>query len=272
MKRAVFFISDHTCITAETVGRSLLSQFPDFVFEKTTLPFTDNEAKLREACRRIGDSARETGQAPLVFSTLASAELRGTLMESGAVVFDLFDSHIDRLEAALGKPSAQAVGRAHGLGDHARGRERIEALKFALETDDGLRADAYGTADIILVGVSRSGKTPACLYLSLQYGIAAANYPLAEEDLERAELPQALRARRERLFGLTLAPERLSRLREERKPGSRYASLAQCRRELQAVEALFRAAGISCLDTSSMSVEEIATNILHRSGLRRREW
>lgn len=272
MNRAVFFISDHTGITAETLGRGLLSQFPDFRFERTTLPFLDTEAKLRAACQRIEASRRDTGQAPLVFSSLANAELRGILMASGAVVFDVFDSYIDRLEAALGLRSAQAVGRAHGLRDHAGGRERIEALRFALDTDDGLKADAYGEADIILVGVSRSGKTPACLYLSLQYGIAAANYPLAEEELARAELPKALRDKREKLFGLTLAPERLSRLREERKPDSRYASLAQCRYEIQAAETLFREAGIPCLDTSSMSVEEIATNVLHRSGLKRREW
>lgn len=272
MNRTVYFVSDHTCITAETVGRSLLSQFPALRFERVTLPFTDTEAKLREACRRIAETRGNEEQPPLVFSTLADARLRSILMASEAVVFDLFDSFIDRLELALGLASAQAVGRAHGLRDHARGRERIEALKFTLDTDDGLRADAYGEANIILVGVSRSGKTPACLYLALQYGIAAANYPLAEEDLARAELPRVLRGQRERLFGLTLSPERLNRLREERKPGSRYASLPQCRYELHAAEGLFKTAGIPYLDSSSMSVEEIATNVMHQSGLKRLEW
>jgi len=270
MDRAVFFISDHTGITAEALGRSLLSQFPDFRFERTTLPFVDTEAKLRAACQRIQASQRDSGQAPLVFSSLANAGLRTLLMASGAVVFDVFEGHIERLETALGLQSAQAVGRAHGF--HAQGRERIEALKFALDTDDGLRADAYGAADIILVGVSRSGKTPACLYLSLQYGVAAANYPLAEEELERVELPRTLRAWRDKLFGLTLVPERLHLLREERRPGSRYASLPQCRREIQAAAALFQTAGIPCLDTSNMSVEEIATTVLHRSALKRLRW
>lgn len=272
MDRAVFFISDHTGITVEALGRSLLSQFPDFRFERTTLPFVDTEAKLHAACQRIQARHRDTGLAPLVFSSLANAAARAHLLASGAVVFDVFESHIERLETALGLESAQAVGRAHGLHDPVQGRERIGALKFALDTDDGLGADAYGTADIILVGVSRSGKTPACLYLSLQYGIAAANYPLAEEELERVELPRTLRAWRDKLFGLTLAPERLHLLREERRPGSRYAALPQCRREIQAAAALFQTAGIPCLDTTRMSVEEIATNVLHHSGLKRPAW
>jgi regulator of PEP synthase PpsR (kinase-PPPase family) len=272
MDRSVFFVSDHTCITAETVGRSLLSQFPAFRCQRHILPFTDTEAKLDQACQRIAAAFHAEGQPPLVFSTLADARLRDRLKASGAVVFDLFDSYIERLETALGLASDQAVGRAHGLGDPVRGRERIEALKFTLDTDDGLRLDAYGEADIVLAGVSRSGKTPACLFLALQYGIAAANYPLTEEDLARAELPQALQGLRGRLLGLSLAPERLSRLRGERKPGSRYATLAQCRHEIHAAEALFKAAGIPWLDTSNLSVEEIAANVLHRSGLKRREW
>ncbi len=272
MRRVVFFVSDHTCITSETVGRSLLSQFPGFRFERVTLPFTDTEAKLQEACQRIAASARAEGLAPLVFSTLADPRMRALLKDSGAVVFDLFDSFMDRLETALGLASAQAVGRAHGLVDDAQGRQRIEALKFALDTDDGLRPEAYREADLVLAGVSRSGKTPTCLYLALQHRVAAANYPLTEEDLAREQLPAALRHCQARLFGLSMAPERLSRLREERRPGSRYASLAQCRYEVRAAEALFQLAGIAWLDTTSLSVEEIATNLLQKSGLKRPAW
>jgi regulator of PEP synthase PpsR (kinase-PPPase family) len=272
MRRSVFFISDHTCITAETVGRSLLSQFPALVFDRTTLPFLDSEEKLREACRRIDETCRRDEQPPLVFSTLADPRLRRILRESRSVVFDLFDVFIGRLEEALGLVSVQAVGRAHGLADTARGRERVEALKFTLDTDDGLHSDAYDEAEIILVGVSRSGKTPACLYLALHYDIRAANYPLAEEDLERTVLPPVLQKHRSRLFGLTLNPERLHQLRQERRPGSRYASLRQCRDEIRAAEALFKAAGIPVLDSSNMSVEEIAANVLHRSGMKRPGW
>jgi hypothetical protein len=268
-RRRVYFVSDHTGITAEALGRSLLSQFPGLEFERASLPFTDSEAKLRAACARIARASQPGEPPPLVFSTLADERRRARLSDSGAVVFDLFDAFIGRLEEALGETSAQAVGRAHGLDGKAGGRERVDALKFTLDSDDGLGADRYGEADIILVGVSRSGKTPACLYLALQHGVRAANYPLTAEDLEREALPRPLLQHQPRLFGLTMNPERLHRLREERKAGSRYASLARCREEIRAAEGLFGAAGIASLDTSNLSVEEIATRVLHESGLRR---
>lgn len=272
MPRAVFFISDHTCITAETAGRSLLSQFPALGYEATTLAFRDTEEKLREDCVRIAAAGRRDGEPALVFSTLADPGLRQVLQDSGGLVFDLFGAFMPGLEEALGLAPDRAVGRVHGLGDEARGRQRIAAIKFALDTDDGVGGAAYGRADLILVGVSRSGKTPACLYLALQYGVAAANYPLTEEDLGRPELAPALLAQRERLFGLTLREERLHRLREERRPGSAYASLPRCRYEIRAAEALFEGAGIPVLDTSNLSVEEIAVKLLQRSGLQRPGW
>jgi regulator of PEP synthase PpsR (kinase-PPPase family) len=272
MPRTVFFISDHTCITAETVGHSLLSQFPSLEFDRITLPFCDSEAKVRAVCPLIAEALARTGKRPLVFSTLADADCRRLLQASGGEVCDLFDAFVERLEDTLGQPSAQAVGRAHGLGDQALGRRRVQALRFTLDTDDGLRPDAYAEAEIILVGVSRSGKTPACLYLALHYGIRAANYPLADEDLARTTLPPALKASRSRLFGLTLNPERLHRLREERRPHSRYASLERCREEVRAAEALFQTEGMRSLDTSALSVEEIATRLLQATGLRRAPW
>jgi len=272
MKRTVFFVSDHTAITAETFGRSLLSQFEAVTFERVTLPFVDSEAKATETCRRIADAAARDGQAPLVFSTLTDERLRHVLESSETVVFDLFEAFLDRMETALGLSSAQAVGRAHGLGNAALGRGRVEALKFAIDCDDGIGIDAYDQADVILIGVSRSGKTPACLFLALHYGIKAANYPLTEEDLDLSALPPSLRKHQGRLFGLTMNPERLHQLREERRPASRYASLEQCRNEIRAADALFQAEGIPSLDTSTMSVEEIAANILHRGGLRRMRW
>ncbi len=272
MKRTVFFVSDHTAITAETFGRSLLSQFETVTFERVTQPFVDSEAKAMDTRRRIAEAFARDGQAPLVFSTLTDEHLRGILQGSEAVVFDLFEAFLDRLETTLGQSSAQAIGRAHGLGNAALGRRRVEALRFAIDCDDGIGLDAYDKADIILVGVSRSGKTPASLFLALYYGIKTANYPLTEEDLNLSALPARLRTHRKRLFGLTMTPERLHQLREERRPASRYASLEQCRNEIRAADALFESAGIPYLDTSTMSVEEIAANILHRSGLKRVRW
>lgn len=272
MKRTVFFVSDHTAITAETFGRSLLSQFEAVDFERVAQPFVDCETKARDVCRRIAEAHARNGQAPLVFSTLTDEHLREILQCSEAIVFDLFDAFLGRLETTLGQTSAQAIGRAHGLGNATLGRGRVEALKFAIDCDDGIGLDAYDKADIILVGVSRSGKTPASLFLALHYGIKAANYPLTDEDLKLSGLPAGLRMHRKRLFGLTMTPERLHQLREERRPASRYASLDQCRNEIRASDALFRSAGIPYLDTSTMSVEEIAANILHRSGLKRVRW
>ncbi|CAL1238982.1 pyruvate, water dikinase regulatory protein [Candidatus Methylocalor cossyra] len=272
MTRSVLFISDHTCITAETIGRSLLSQFPALVFERSRLPYTDSEEKLRHACQRIAELGRRDRQPPLVFSTLADPHLRRLLKTSDGIVFDLFDSFLRRLEVVLGQPAAPAVGRAHGLVDTARGRDRIEALKFALETDDGLRHERYQGADLILVGVSRSGKTPTCLYLAMHYRLFAANYPLTEDDLMGATLPPLLTHCQARLFGLTMHPERLHQFREERRPGSRYASLDQCRWEISAAERLFEAAGIPYLDTSNRSVEEVATRILQKTGLKPERW
>lgn len=272
MKRTAFFVSDHTAITAETLGRSLLSQFESVTFERVTIPFVDNEAKALDTCRHIAEARARDGQAPLVFSTLTDERLRQILERSGAVVFDLFEAFLDRMETALGQSSAQAIGRAHGLGNATLGRGRVEALRFAIDCDDGIGIDAYDKADIILIGVSRSGKTPASLFLALHYGIKAANYPLTEEDLNLSGLPPSLRKHHKRLFGLTMTPERLHQLREERRPASRYAALEQCRNEIRAADALFRSAGIPYLDTSTMSVEEIAANILHRAGLKRTRW
>jgi len=270
MKRSVFFLSDRTGITAETLGHSLLTQFEGVDFEQVILPFLDSAEKARQAVIRINEAADRDGCKPLLFSTLLNVEAREIIDTSKGLLFDFFDAFINPLEAELGIQSAHAVGRTHGMGVYSDYKARIDAVNFAMGSDDGNTLREYPEAEVILIGVSRSGKTPTCLYLALQYGIRAANYPITEDDLESPKLPKVLEPYRNRLFGLTIAPERLQQIRSERRPDSHYASVSQCRYEVRAVEAMYRAENIPFLDTSAVSIEEIATTLLQHTGLSRR--
>ena len=247
--RTAFFVSDHTGLTVETLGRSLLSQFDGVELQRVTLPFIDTEEKALAAVAQINDVAQESGQSPLVFSTLTPTKIRNILAECNGLFLDLFDMFIEPLETELGVASAHAVGRSHAAG--AGYASRIDAVNF------------------VLIGVSRCGKTPTSLYLALQFGIYAANYPLVEEDFTSRDLPAPLKPLHGKLHGLTIAPERLHQIRDERSPGSRYASLENCRREVQQAQNMMTRFDIPSLDVTTMSVEEIATTIVHRCGLKR---
>ncbi|ROR34592.1 posphoenolpyruvate synthetase regulatory kinase/phosphorylase PpsR [Inmirania thermothiophila] len=268
--RPVFFVSDRTGITAETLGHSLLSQFEGVDFQPRTIPFVDTVEKARAAAAEIDRAAAASGVRPLVFSTLVDAEIRRTVAASRGVCFDFFDAFIGPLEREFATRSSHTIGRTHGLVDLQAYQARIEAVNYALTHDDGLGTGGYDRADLILTGVSRSGKTPTSLYLAMHFGVRAANYPLTEEDLEQARLPEELAPHRDRIYGLTIDPERLAQIRAERRPGSRYASLEQCRREIRQVERLYRMEGIPAFDTSRSSIEEIATAVIERAGIRRR--
>jgi [pyruvate, water dikinase]-phosphate phosphotransferase / [pyruvate, water dikinase] kinase len=270
MERTVFFVSDRTGITAETLGHSLLTQFDNIQFRQIIVPFVDTPEKAEELVGQINRACREHGSRPLVFSTLIDAELRHRVSASDGVFLDFFDTFIGPLEQELGVHSTHTVGRSHGVRDTQTYSTRMEAVNFALSTDDGTTTQDYDKADVIVIGVSRTGKTPTCLYLALQFGVRASNYPIVEEDLEDSQLPAVLVPFREKLYGLTIDAERLQQIRHERRPESRYASLRQCREEVQQVEALYRAKGIPYLDTTTMSIEEIATTILHHTKLQRR--
>ncbi len=270
MRRSVFFLSDHTGITAETLGRSLLTQFEGLELSQTSWPFLDSLEKAESAVSRINRAARDDDCRPLVFSTIVDPEVRKVVLTCRGVVFDFFDAFNDRLESELGQPALHVTGRSHGIRDFQQYTARIDALNFALSNDDGLMASNYPASDIILLGVSRSGKTPTCLYLALQYGVLAANYPLTEDDLEAGLLPKALTPYRNRLFGLTIDPIRLHRIRTERYPDSRYSQLGQCQFEIETVESLYRREAVPFLNTTSMSIEEIAATILQRAGIQRR--
>lgn len=268
--RSAFFISDGTAITAETLGRSLLSQFGNVKFDVKIIPYVDTPELAHEAVKRINEAHRLSGLKPLVFDTIVSDEIRSIINGADATNLDIYEGLIARIANEIGETPDSHAGMAHGQVDSEDYKARIDAVHFALDNDDGARTNHYDGADIILVGLSRSGKTPTSLYLALQFGIRAANYPLTEDDLDSSNLPKVLQPYRHKLFGLTIDTERLVRIRQERKAGSRYASLAQCQEEQRAIQAIYTAQKIPNLNVSEMSVEEIATRILQITGLARR--
>jgi regulator of PEP synthase PpsR (kinase-PPPase family) len=268
MNRTVFFISDGTGITTETVGHSLLTQFPRIDFRQVRIPFVDDELKARQAVEQINRCADEDGAPPIVFNSIVDESISSIIKSSSAVTMDLFAAFLDRMEQALGVKRHASVGQAHGVVNPKRYEERMEATSYALSHDDGI-STSYDKADLILVGVSRSGKTPTCLYMALHFGVKAANYPLTETDLERQALPAFLRSQKTRIAGLTIDADRLSQIRETRRPDSKYASLKQCHWEVDAAESLMRMAGIPVFNTTHSSIEEIGSRILSQLGLQR---
>jgi hypothetical protein len=266
--RPVFYISDGTGITAETIGHSLLTQFAGVEFDSRRIAFVDAADKAEAAAQQIRAAAAHSGQRPIVVNSVVDPALGAILSASGALMLDVFAPFIEPLERELGCRRQSRVGQAHGMVDFAAYEQRINATNYALSHDDGIDLD-YAEADLVLVGVSRSGKTPTCLYLALHYGVRAANYPLTEEDLEVGDLPARLRPHRRKLFGLTIDPSRLAQIRGERKPGSRYASLEQCRREVAIAERLLAAERIPTLSTTHTSIEEIASKVLAQLGIHR---
>lgn len=266
--RTVFYISDGTGITAETIGHSVLTQFGGIQFETTRLPFVDSMDKAREAADRVRREGEVSGTRPIVVNTVVDPEMSRLIAESGALMLDVFAPFIAPLEQELGTKRQPRVGQAHGLVNFQEYESRINATNYALSHDDGVDPN-FNDAEVILVGVSRSGKTPTCLYLALHFGIRAGNYPLTPDDLEAGELPAKLLTHRKRLFALTIDPLRLRQVRENRKPGSRYATLDQCRYEVAEAEKLFRRERLPVLSTTHTSIEEIASKVLQTLGIQR---
>lgn len=269
MERTVFIVSDHTGLTAESVARSLLAQFETVRFRYVTRPFTDTEEEVYGLVYEINSIFEREQLRPIVFSTLANPVLNDQLKTAPALHFDLFRTYLGELERELGQPPTGRVGRLHSVSDNGY-FTRIDAVDFVLATDDGIGDRHYQMADVILIGVSRAGKTPTCLFLGLQYGLRASNYPLAEDDFERDTLPEPVKAYKHKIFGLTISPQRLHQIRTQRKPNSQYASIEQCEYEVRRAELLFKRVGIQYFDTTGASIEEIATNIVQSAGLQRK--
>ena len=269
-ERTVFFLSDQTGVTAETLGHSLLTQFDGQNFRQVTLPFIDTEDKAHEAVRKINKAGATDKKRPVVFSTLVQNEFRTIVRGANGLHLDIFDEFLEPLEEEFQQKPTYESGRAHGMSDINAYMKRIEATNFALANDDGGISRNYDMADVVLLGVSRSGKTPTCLYLALQYGVYAANFPLTEEELETGELPGFLSKQKQKLFGLTIAPDRLRQIRKERRSLGKYSSAQQVRYELRESEKIFKRYAIPSVDTTEFSIEEIASRILDSTGVERR--
>lgn len=259
-KRPVFFVSDGTGITAETLGNSVLTQF-DGSFSKTRRPFVDTVSGAKSVVAEIRTQAQR-GVEPIVFLTIMSQDIRHVFDECPGIVIDLLQPSLDELEARLGQTATRSLGKAHGISDSDVYRNRMAAVEFALEHDDGQSVKALGLADVILVGPSRVGKTPTGMYLAINHGVRAANYPLLDEDFATQQLPPSLVPLQDKLFGLVSTPHYLHSIRQERRPGSPYASLEQCGFEIKAATTLFRTFAIPFLDTTTKSIEEISATIL----------
>lgn len=273
MTRTAFFISDGTGITAESLGRSLLAQFESVEIRMLTKPYIDTLEKARTLVAIIEATAVRDGEQPIIIDTIVDERIREVIRQAPGFKVDIFSTFLKPLEEELAADSSYSVGRTHAIGRDDVYMDRIHSVHFALDNDDGARTHQYDQADIILVGVSRCGKTPTSLYLALQFGIRAANYPLTEDDQDEngsLKLPKALVPHRHKLFGLTIDPRRLAAIRHERRPNSRYSSMDQCVQEVEQAEGLYRQMHIPYIDTTRFSVEEISTRMIAETGLTRR--
>ncbi|PIE44373.1 MAG: phosphoenolpyruvate synthase regulatory protein [Gammaproteobacteria bacterium] len=271
MKRTAFFISDGTGITAEGIGQALLAQFEGIEFEKITLPYIDTPTKARTAVESINKAGELDLAKPIIFETIVDRKIRREFAAANAFMVDTFGAFLAPLERELDTQPSHEVGKSHSINQNLEAYERrMSAVNYTMDNDDGGRTRLYDQADLILIGISRTGKTPTCLYLALQYGLKAANYPITEEDIEDQRLPVALQPHRKKLFGLTIDPERLACIRNERKANSKYSSIKQCNYEVEEVELMYRRERIPFLNTTFNSIEEIATHIMARTGIDRR--
>ena len=259
--RIVFIVSDGTGITAENFSQSILAQF-EATFKHIRVPFIDSPEKAHKAVNSINETASEYGYPPIIFTTLVNPEVNAIVSKAHGLILDMFQTFVAPLEAILGMRSTHAINRLHHNADTAAYKNRIEAINYSLAHDDGQSNKDLAGADVILVGVSRVGKTPTSLYLAMQYGLKAANYPLIPEDFERGKLPKDLIPYRQKIFGLMIDPDRLSEIRNERRPGSNYAKLENCRYEINEATTMMRLESIPWVSTTSKSIEEIATTIL----------
>ena len=275
MKRRVYFLSDSTGMTAENLGRSLLEQFTELQFVSVTKPFIDTPEKAQKIVAEINKKAETLTDRPIVIDTIINSEVRKILKQTNCFHIDIFSTFLAPLENELGIKSSHTVGHPAIFKENGKladkpYMQRIEAVHFALANDDGMHIHRYADADIILIGVSRTGKTPTSVYLGMQFGIKAANYPLIPEDLESNKLPDALVDHKKKLFGLTIRASRLAEIRNERKPNSHYASLRNCVDEIRTAEMLYRQHGTPFIDTTQLSIEEIAARMLQKAGIERR--
>lgn len=261
MRRTVFFVSESTGITAETLGHSLLSQFDTLDFEQVYMPYINTVLRAEALTQRMQEAADRDGLRPIVFATMLNNEIRTIIKGGNCFYLELFEVFVEPLSTELGVPPSRKSGRSHAITKPSSYTKRIEAINFAMANDDGVRPDNFHRADVVLIGVSRSGKTPTCLYLAMHYGLRSANYPITEEDFERGDVPQLVWDCRHKVFALTIDPQRLQLIREERRPGSDYASVSRCHEDIRHAQLIFKRLQVPVLNTTTQSIEEIASQI-----------
>lgn len=261
MSRTVYFVSESTGITAETLGHSLLSQYDTLDFEQVYMPYINTTLRAEELVQSMNEAAARDGARPVVFATMLNTEISAILKAGNCYYMELFDTFMDPLSAELGVPPSRKSGQSHSIkaGYYTK---RIEAINFAMANDDGIRPDNFHRADVVLIGVSRSGKTPTCLYLAMHYGLRSANYPITEEDFERGDVPQLVWDCRHKLFALTIDPQRLQLIREERRSNSPYSSIERCHDDIRQAQQIYKRLQIPVLNTTSQSIEEISSHII----------
>lgn len=262
MKRTVYFVSESTGITVETLGHSLLSQFDTVDFERVYMPYINTVLRAKALTQRMREATDRDEVRPIVFCTMLDDKVRDVLKGGDCYFIELFEGFVDPISRELGVPPSRKAGRSHAITKPHSYTMRIDAINFAMANDDGMRPDNFARADVVLIGVSRSGKTPTCLYLAMHYGLRAANYPITEEDFERGDVPPELWDCRKKLFALTIDVQRLKRIREERRPGSPYASLERCQGDIRQAQNMFKRLDIPVLNTTSQSIEQISSHIL----------
>ncbi|MCF8054329.1 MAG: kinase/pyrophosphorylase [Deltaproteobacteria bacterium] len=270
--RTVFYVSDNTAVSVHNMGQSLLTQFQSVNFRQVFRPFIDNTRRAHEVAEEVGQIAKVEGAKPIVFSSLVNEETRRIVLQSGGLVFDIYDAFLQKIEGALSLNSTPSIGRSHRIIDEASYDVRINAVNYTLAHDDGITTKNYDKADVIITGLSRTGKTPTCVYLAIQFGIYAANYPMTEDDFFSADknLSLMLSPYHSKLFGLSIDADRLHAIRHARRPNSRYSSLKQCQLEVRMAEDFFNSERIPYVNITKISVEEIAANIMHEKKLQRR--
>jgi len=258
----VYYVSDCTGITAEALGSGLLSLFPHTRFQSYHAPYINTVEKAQDFISQIKQDNSVTGTLAIVFATMPNPEIDSLLRQAPCHYYELFNGFVNQLSADTGLPSVNTPGSRHGLLNQKYYDRRIDSVDYALLHDDALSLNNLAQADVILVGVSRSGKTPTCLYLAMHFGLRAANYPLTDDDFKRQDFPQAIKDNIDKVLALTIMPNRLVQIREKRSPGSRYATLSECQSELRSAQKIFNRYGLDVLDTTSSSIEELATKII----------
>jgi len=262
--KEIYYVSDSTGILATNLGQALICQFPEVNFHEEKFPFIKTEEEAQKTINYI--VKQSSGRFPIIFSTLMDPKIRDIFDHPQVEFFDVCGTFLERLEGALEAKALRVPGFSRQI-DFIDMANRVEAINYTLNHDDGTKLSEYDEADVILVGVSRSGKTPVSVYLSTHMGLKSANYPLTERDLDSYSIPKSLRENKKKVVGLTTKPELLESIRQKRYPNSKYAKRSTCIHELQQAQQIFLRNQLPVIDTSGKSIEELATQISQEIGL-----